>query len=305
MTDDAPVTDVPAETPTDAPADPPAADAPSATPPSQPQLTGHQQFLEMLPEDLRTDPTFEPYKGDTIEDVIGKLAKSHVSVNKLIGADKNAILKFPTSDDDTEAYDAIYNRLGRPEEVSGYEIEALAKDNPLADVDQLNALTEIAHQGGVSKDTWNKIVSTFYDQSSADKETLDQKMQERQEEYTAAMEKEWGDAYDTKAARLQSELKERAADGFFDLAKDMPWLFDHPAFVKTIDNFIQANSEDGAPKSAGVSGNAPMTPAEAQAAINQMDSDPAKMAIFRDQSHPQRADLLKQRQKLFDYAYPG
>lgn len=266
-------------------------------------LTPHQKFLSMLPEDLRTDPTFEPYKGESVEDIIGKLAKSHVNVNKLVGADKNAVLKFPTSPEDKEAYDAIYNKLGRPEAVDGYELDNYTKDNPLADADQLKQFAEMAHAEGVSKQAFDKMISWYYQTMGAQKEAFDTGLEKQIEEYTEQLKGEWGDAFDSKTTKIINTLKENATDDFKQLAADYPWVFDHPAVMKTIDNIIKMSAEDGAPSTAGTTGNAPMTPDEAKAAINAMDGDVEKMKILTTVGHPQRENLLKERERLFKFAY--
>lgn len=288
MTDSPEVIETPAEAP---------AEAPSVTP--------HQQFLNMLPEDLRSDPTFEPYKGESVEEIVGKMAKSHVNVNKLVGADKNTVLKFPTSPDDKEAYNAIYEKLGRPTEVDGYELDRFTKDNPLADADKLKEFAQMAHDGGVSKEAFDKMVGFYYEMAGANGEAYQQNLDQTIEKYTEQLKSEWGDAYEAKTQKVIGILKEHATEDFKQLAADMPWIFDHPSVMKTIDNIVKTVSESGAPSSANTSADAPLSPDEAKAAISAMDGDESKMKILRDTSHPQRQHLLKEREKLFKYAYPG
>lgn len=285
------------------PTNPPASSAPPEPPADT--LTAHQKFLNMLPEDLRADPTFEPYKGESIEEIVGKMAKSHVNVNKLVGADKNSILKFPSSPEDTKAYDAIYNKLGRPENMDGYELDKFTKDNELANADQLKQFAEIAHKSGVSKDAFDKMVGWYYQSITSEKEAFNTNLENQIEQYTNDLKKEWGEAYDSKTKKVLGVLKENATDDFKELAADYPWIFDHPAVMKTIDNIVKLSNESGAPSSAGTSADAPLSPDEARAAIAAMDGNADKMRILTDQSHPQREALLKERERLFKYAYPG
>jgi uncharacterized protein YoaH (UPF0181 family) len=69
-------------------------------------------FLQMVPEELREHPSLSPIKD------VENLARSYVNAQRLIGADKIPVPVNPTDED----LDNIYNRLGRPESVDGYEI---------------------------------------------------------------------------------------------------------------------------------------------------------------------------------------
>jgi len=75
-------------------------------------LDAQVDWKESLPEDLKNDPSLL-----TVKDVPG-LAKSYIHAQKMIGADKIAL---PGKNASEEEWDAVYNRLGKPEEAKAYE----------------------------------------------------------------------------------------------------------------------------------------------------------------------------------------
>ena len=67
-----------------------------------------------LSDEIRSDKSLE-----NIKDVEG-LAKSYVHAQKLVGADKIPVPnKFATEKD----WDAVYEKLGRPKDASGYKYD--------------------------------------------------------------------------------------------------------------------------------------------------------------------------------------
>lgn len=268
------------------------------------ELTPHQQFLEMLPEDLREDPTFSPYKGESVNEIIGKLAKSHVNVNKLVGADKNAVLKIPSAEDDKEGWGAIYNKLGRPETVDGYDLDKY-KEVSGVDPEKLKEIAAIAHEDGVSAKAFSRIVDKYFEQAGAMQQTSEKDVEAAIEKYQEDLKGEWGEAYEAKTSKVLSTLKEKATPEFLQLAADFPYIFDNPAVIKTFDNIIKMSAEDSGVKTGSSGGNAPMTPAEARAAIAAMEGDSEKMKIMMTSGDPRRESLMQERDRLFKYAYPS
>lgn len=277
----------------------------SATPEGDPapSLTPYQEFLEMLPDDIKENPSLADFKGDTIGDVVGKLAKSFIHTKKLVGADKSKLLKYPSSDSPKEDWDDFYSKIGRPDDVDGYGLSDLTKELSF-DESALKAVAEAAHANGVSKDAFSQIIKAYsgYVQSAMD--VQEKEYEAMQEKYTADLKGRWGAAYEQKTNNLMRVLKEKASPEFLEMAKENPKIFDNPVFIETIDNLVKMSAEDGGPNSGSSgSGDVAMTPTEARAAIAAMDSDKDKMKILMDRDSPQREFLLKERERLFKFAY--
>lgn len=281
--------------------EPVATPAPASEPAQTPELTPHQQFLEMLPEDLRESASFTKFSGDSVNDIVAKVAKSYTALEKLHGADKNAILKFPSSEED-EAWNEVYEKLGRPEDVKGYELDKY-KENPLYDESSLTEIAELAHQNGVSKKAFQAIVDKYYEQAGALTQQSDEEMERTAEQYVEALKKEWGDAYEQKTNKVLNTLKTHATDEFKQLAADYPWVFDHPAVMQTLDNIVKSSSEDGGPK-AGETSSGALSPSEAKAQLAAFEINTQKMKALMTSGHPQRESLMQERERLFRQAYP-
>ena len=92
-------------------AQPEATPAPAIETPAEVASGGSgNDFLQMIPEELREHPSISPIKD------VENLARSYVNAQRLIGADKIAVPVNPTEED----LDRIYDRLGRPEAPSDY-----------------------------------------------------------------------------------------------------------------------------------------------------------------------------------------
>ena len=115
-------------------AQPEATPAPAIETPAEVASGGSgNEFLNMIPEDLREHPSLSPIKD------VQNLARSYVNSQKLIGADKLPLPANPTDED----LDRIATRLGRPEAASGYEI---AVDGNIITEDVAQDFAEMAHK---------------------------------------------------------------------------------------------------------------------------------------------------------------
>lgn len=106
------------------------------------------EFLQQLPEEIREHPSLQ-----SINDV-GNLGLSYVNAQRLIGADKIPLPKNPTEDD----LNNIYSKLGRPEQPSGYAIQA---DGQILTETDVNTYTDIAHKLGLSKTQASGILDYY------------------------------------------------------------------------------------------------------------------------------------------------
>jgi len=266
-------------------------------------LTGHQQFLQMLPEDMRSDPLFRNFDGEDSTEALGKMAKSYVNAQKLIGADPNAVLKIPSNDEDP-AWNDVYNKIGRPEKPDDYNMDAL-KDVPGVEEDKLKEIAEVAHKNGVSNKALGAILDTYKTQIEGMSGKSEADLDRTYSEYEQQLKGHFGDAYDQRTQKIASELKSKADPEFLQLAADYPWVFDHPAVIKTFDAFIRSTSEDSGPRDGKGAGDHAMTPAEAEAEIRSMEGDPSIVKILMDPSDPRQKDLVAKRAKLFAMANPS
>jgi hypothetical protein len=239
--------------------------APLETPADVAQGGSGNDFLGMIPEELRQHPSLSPIKD------VENLARSYVNAQRLIGADKIPMPVNPSDED----LDRIYNRLGRPETPDGYQI---SPDGNIVTEDLAKDFADFSHKLRLTPEQAQGIMDYYrssVEQTSAGSAEQAEQFRQTTEE---ALKSEWGRAYDQKLTQAVNAAKEFSNPEIFDLQlSDGSRLGDNPDFIKTFANIADfrqtVTSEDTVAENA--SSNV-MTPKQAQAEID---------AIMRDKSH--------------------
>lgn len=138
------------------------------------------------------------------------LAESYRNFEKLQGVPQDRIVKLPERSDDTAAMDAIYTRLGKPADATGY---ALTGDAAL-----IAPMGEAMHKAGLNpaqakllNDAWNAEVGTMIATADAERKTQDAADM-------VGLRAEWGDKFDQNSELARRASKEFGlADTDFDL----------------------------------------------------------------------------------------
>ena len=100
-----------------------------------------ENWRSMIPEEIRDHKSLA-----TIQDV-GSLAKGFVHAQSMIGADKIALPgKSSTADD----WNAVYSKLGRPEDPSGYQINYTPPEGVQPDDGVVQWFMGVAHEAGLN-----------------------------------------------------------------------------------------------------------------------------------------------------------
>ena len=177
-------------------------------------------FLQMVPEELREHPSLSPIKD------VENLARSYVNAQRLIGADKIPVPVNPTDED----LDNIYNRLGRPESVDGYEI---AVDGNIVTEDVARSYADIAHKLRLTPDQASGIMDYYRSMASQASEVTAEAETQQRSQTEMALRKEWGDDFDVRiedAGKIAQQfgggelLEMKLADG--------TKVGNHPDFIK-------------------------------------------------------------------------
>jgi len=177
-------------------------------------------FLQTIPEELRDHPSLSPIKD------VENLARSYVNAQRLIGADKIPVPVNPTDED----LDNIYNRLGRPESVDGYEI---AVDGNIVTEDVAKSYADIAHKLRLTPDQANGIMDYYRSMASQASEMTTEAETQQRSQTEMALRKEWGDDFD---ARIEDAGKIAQQFGGGELLEmklaDGTKVGNHPDFIK-------------------------------------------------------------------------
>jgi hypothetical protein len=223
------------------------------------------EFLNMIPEELRDHPSISPIKD------VENLARSYVNAQRLIGADKIAVPVNPTDED----LDRIYDRLGRPEAPSDYGFDV---DGNVITEELATDYAEVAHKLRLTPDQAKGVLDYY---RSAVEQTGAQSLElaeAAKEQTVESLRSEWGRAFDQKVEAAAKTAQEFADPEMFNITlADGSKLGDNAEFIKAFAKIADfrhsVTSEDTV---AEMSQSNVMTPATAQAEID---------AIMNDKSH--------------------
>jgi hypothetical protein len=253
-----------------------------------------EDWRSSLPEDLRGAKSLEG-----VADV-NSLAKQFVDLQAHLGtsiripgedAGEDAIKAFhekimsktnlmlkPETEDDVGA---IMRSLGAPDEASGYEL-------PDSDIDYSN-LQSIAHKAGLTKKQFESIIS---DVSAHDAESMELSQAELVES-RKAVEKEWGNAFDRNSKEAIALLEvTKAPASVIQQAKDgkingeaLSWFYSLASRLGAGEG-VNASGDEG--------GSLVMTPAEAQAQLDEVMNNP----IYSDVGHSRHKEFQDKAMRL-------
>ena len=187
-------------------------------------------FLSMIPEDLREHPSLNPIKD------VSNLARSYVNAQRLIGADK---LPFPTNPTDADL-DNIYGKLGRPESAEGYEISA---DGVIISEDGAKSYAEMAHNLRLTPDQASGILEYYKGMASAASESSGQAETQQRNSTEMALRQEWGDEFDAKLTDAGKVAKQFGSGDLLDMKlADGTKVGNNPDFIRAFARMAEFRS---------------------------------------------------------------
>jgi len=193
-----------------------------------------------LPEDLANEPSLRSF------DDVGKLAKSYVHLVKRLGVPPDQLVRLPSSPDDT-GWNEVYERLGRPNEVSGYEINAQ---------DEVTSqYLQEAHKLGLSKVQARQLYDWYTKNQESNTAADRDAWQYQQQNYVQELQKEWGRDYAANTDVARRAFLQLADAETLKLVEETG-IGNHPGLVKLMNKVGQLMAEDGLLQNdVGTSGN--------------------------------------------------
>ena len=238
-----------------------------------------------LPDDLRAEPSLQSF------DSVDKLAKSFVHARKMIGADPDRMLQLP-KEGDAEGWDAVYNRLGRPEAPDGYDFD-------LGDGEQSDDVSDfksVAHELGLTNDQASNMLGIYNQITENDIAQEDEQFEQMNVDYLQDIQKEWGDDFNKNAELARRAFTNFASEEAMDVLRDTG-LSNHPEILKTFARIGQVLSEDNVlPGTRSAIGG--MSPVHAQETIDSKMADKDFRSAYLDGTHPSHAQAVQEMQRL-------
>ena len=197
--------------------------------------TTQSTWKDSISEEFRKDPNIEKFTE------IDALAKSYINATKMIGQDKLAI---PTNNSTEEAWNEVYDKLGRPESAEKYSLDAKSKVVSL-DENAVKQFAETSHKLGLNNKQAQGLLE-FYKQNmegTAQQAKIDTETAQAQAEQE--LRSEWGREFDTKVKQAGSLAKANMKPEILDMTlSNGTRLGDHPEIIRGFAKIAGMMAED-------------------------------------------------------------
>lgn len=228
---------------------------------------------------------------------------SYQNLEKVFGADKaGRTILAPKGDDDADGWNAVYNRLGRPESADRYELPVPEGD----DGSFAQAAAPVLHELGLTTKQARGLAEWWNKASSARIEAADESFSKQSETEYAALRGEWG-----AAAAQNEELAKRAVLKFSKEAGIDEATFDAmeraigTAKVMKLFHAIGAQFSESAFVSSDTPAAGALTPAQARNKQAAMFADKEFMARYLNPDERVRQSAIEEMMRLTRMANPG
>ena len=197
--------------------------------------TTQSTWKDSISEEYRKDPNIEKFTE------IDALAKSYINATKMIGQDKLAV---PTNNSTEEAWNEVYDKLGRPESAEKYSLDAKSKVVSL-DENAVKQFAETSHKLGLNNKQAQGLLE-FYKQNmegTAQQAKIDTETAQAQAEQE--LRSEWGREFDTKVKQASSLAKANMKPEILDMTlSNGTRLGDHPEIIRGFAKIAGMMAED-------------------------------------------------------------
>lgn len=224
-------------------------------------------FLSMLSDDNKVIAESKGWPD------ANEMIKSYTNLEKMVGGR----VKIP-EEGDTDAWNDLYNRLGRPEDASHYDFSNVETINDEAK----DWFGKAAHEVGLNANQAGKLFKDFSEFSAAQDEADAVAAQAEREVEMTQLRKEWGGAYDDKVSLA------KAAVGQFGVSPEVlesmekamgdAGLIRH--FAAIGERLGEHNFVDNGDNK-GVANGMSLSPAQAKNQVNELLGDPSFKARYQ------------------------
>lgn len=231
------------------------------------------------------------------------MLKAYRGAVTLIGRNPEDVLVRP-KEGDANAWNGLYDRLGRPKEASGYDMTAGIPEGAQADERISESMREVFHKAGLSAGQAKAIAEAYNTTASG-------MLADREQATVAAvtadkqrLQREWGGGFERQMTSAKAAV---SALGFSK--EEINALQDTIGYHGVMTKFAELGKRLSDPSF--VSGNTAqgfdglMTPAEANAEIQKIKLDDGMKKALYDKLHPAHASVAKKWKDLHAIAYPG
>lgn len=225
--------------------------------------------------------------------------KSYVNLERLRGVPETELLRIP-KEGDTEAWNAVYGRLGRPESPDKYDLGDLAPKEGQLD------LRPLAHKYGLTQQQAKGLAADMAQLAGGHSEQAEQARAQKVEADVAALKREWGAEFDANVEAGKRAVRALGWDqAKLDKLEDALGTREVYELAARIGRGLR---EDGFAGQQGPQGGSAqpfgMTREAAGARLAQMQADPAFQARLYHADKNVRLEALRERTAIANIAEP-
>jgi hypothetical protein len=276
--------------------------APAAVPAAtQPPVTDFRTFIDEKGTITQPDKVFT---GDYAHlakrfTSVDSLAKSYVNAERMLSNSNKVAV--PGDNSTPEEWDAFYKASGRPESEDKYEVNIPEELKGMTlDDDAMKEFRSTAFKNGLNGKQVKALTDFYFKSTGAAITAVQAKMEAKQGEAVATLEKDWGpkDGAKFKENVALAQKGARAA-GMPEEAFADPVVGNNPHFLRAMARVAGMIGESGAANVRGQSQN--MGP-DVDAQISAIRNDPKHP--FHLKGHPDHAKAVQQMEGLFQKKFP-
>ena len=184
---------------------------------------GGQQagWFESLPDELRNAPSLKSFEGKDVPE----LAKALVHAQQMIGGS----VKVPGEGATEEDWNKFYTKVGRPENVEGYEVTPpMLQGGVEIPPENIEGLKTFAHKNGLSNSQLSSLVNYLAEEANSDylssKEALEAGLK--------PLKDGWGKAFEKNLALASRAIQTFDPSGDLMKALSDSGAENHPSVIK-------------------------------------------------------------------------
>lgn len=225
------------------------------------------------------------------------MANGYEHASKMIGADPSTVLKMPGMDD-VDGFNSLYTKLGRPIEAKDYTFNM---SDEMGGSDFTEWMKSASHEIGLS-DKQATLLAGKLDQFNTN--SITSETTAYQADLTTQsneLKTEWGAGYEknllqSKVAAKSLGITPEQIDG---IEKTLGYKETMKLFQSLGEKVGEANFTDGEVQSF----NNQMTPAQANAAISNLQNDPIFLKAWSDKFAPGHKEAVDKKAQLMQLAH--
>lgn len=222
--------------------------------------------------------------------------ESYKSLEKFHGVPPEQLVKLP-KDDNPEAWNEVFKKIGRPENADGYKLAMPEKSDP----EFAKWAKSAFHESGLTTKQAEKLASKWNEHVNGTLKSMSEQKAAQVTQESDGLKKEWGAAYDQNV-----NVAKRAAASFGIDAATIDKLEDAMGYAGVI-KFMhglgaktgEASFVTGDSRQTGFQGGGALTPGQAKARITELRSDPGFVAKYVANDASAKAEM----QRLHEFAY--